>query len=146
MDTPITAHFDGQTIVPDEPVPFAAGQKLVVGPLTAATGNVGEDLPIESCDGDIRLKGHRISLGLFLEEYFRLKDPAAIQARFSTLEPFEIERLIEFVEANRPLMLVHAQAHTQLAETLFASMPKGPSLNELRQRAAALGISLKSES
>ncbi|HUE69790.1 MAG TPA: hypothetical protein VMP01_02780 [Pirellulaceae bacterium] len=145
MDTPISAHFDGQSIVSDEPVPFTAGQKLVVGPLPAAPGDVGEELPLESCDGDIRLKGHRISLGLFLEEYFRLKDPAAIQARFSTLEPAEIERLIEFVEANRPLMLVHAQAHTQFAKTLFASMPKGPSLDELRQRAAARGIPLKSE-
>ena len=145
MDSPITAHFDGQAIVPDEPVPFAAGQKLVVGAVPTSPDVAGEDLPIESCDGGIRVKGHRISLGLFLEEYFQLKDPAAIQARFSTLAPEEIERLIKFVEGNKPLMLVHLQAHRQFEETLYARMPRGPSVDELRQRAATRGIPLKSE-
>lgn len=144
FSTSIAAHFDGQSIVPDEPVPFAAGQKLIVDPMPAA-GTANDDLPIESCDGGIRIKGHRISLGLFLEEYFRLKDPAAIKARFSTLEADEIERLIKFVEANRPLMLVQAQAHTEHAELLDACGPRGPSLDELRQRAAERGISLKSD-
>ena len=141
--TPISAHFDGQSIVPDEPVLFAQGQKLIVEPMPAGPAN--DDLPIESCDGGIRIKGHRISLGLFLEEYFRLKDPAAIKARFSSLEAAEIERLIKFVEANRPLMLVQAQAHTEHAELLDACGPRGPSLEELRQRAAERGISLKSD-
>jgi hypothetical protein len=146
MDVPITAHFDGHSIVPDEPVPFAAGQKLVVGPLPAAGVATGEDLPVESCDGGIRVKGHRISLGLFLDEYFRLQDPAAIHARLSTLEPAEIDRLIKFVEANRALMLIHLQAHRQFEEELRTRLPQGPSLDELRQRAAARGMRLKSES
>src|SRR5687767_7867361 len=144
FSTPISAHFDGQSIVPDEPVTFAPGQKLIIEALPE-TESAREELPIESCDGDIRIKRHRISLGLFLEEYFRLPDPASIAARFSTLEAVEIERLIKFVEAHRPLMLLHAQAHTDQAELLYAFGSRGPSLEELRRRAAERGISLPSD-
>jgi hypothetical protein len=126
-------------------VPFAAGQKLLVEAIPPARTRSNDDLSIECCDGDICLKGHRISLGLFLEESFRLNDWAAVQARFSTLELAETDRLITLVEANGPLMLLHPQAQAQFEESLYAFQPCGPSPKELCQRAADRGIPLPSE-
>lgn len=137
MDTPITAHFDGQTIVPDEPVPFAAGQKLVVGSAPAA-----DALPVEFRDGNIRLKGSRISLAIFLDEFFRNRSPTALADRFGTIDPQQIAELVAFVEANEPFLRLYHQAEQEQAEGFFTEERRGPSLDALRQRAKERGINL----
>jgi hypothetical protein len=137
MDTPISAHFDGHYIVPDEPVPFAAGQKLIVGPTTPAN-----PLPVEFRDGNIRLKGSRISLAIFLFEFFRDRSPAALGERFSTIDSQQIAELIAFVEANEPFLRMYHDAEQEQAEAFFTQERRGPSLETLRQRAKERGINL----
>src|SRR5687767_6023041 len=69
FSTPISAHFDGQSIVPDEPVTFAPGQKLIIEALPE-TESAREELPIESCDGDIRIRGTASRSGFFWKNIF----------------------------------------------------------------------------
>jgi hypothetical protein len=137
MDAPISAHFDGQSIVPDGPVPFSAGQKLVVGSATAADAP-----PVEFRDGNIRLKVSRISLDIFLYEFFRDRSVDALASRFSTIDRQQIADLIAFVEANEPFLRMYHAAE-QWREEMFCSQERrGPSLETLRQRAKERGINL----
>lgn len=137
FSTPISAHFDGQSIVPDEPVPFAAGQKLVIGSASST-----DALPIEFRDGNIRIKGSRISLAVFLDEFFRDPSPAALADQFGTIDANQIASLVAFVQANEPFLRLYHEAEQQQAEAFFTAERRGPSLETLRQSAKESGINL----
>jgi len=94
---------------------------------------------LEEVDGEIRVKGHRISLYHVITAYNeKWISAAAMVFHYPTLSLFEIEKVLEFYHANQQAVLEYVAAYKEEMKRLEATFAKGPSRAELIARFEAM--------
>ena len=95
------------------------------------------DFLIDSPDGEIRLTGHRISLLHVVDRYNEGLTAEGIAVEYPTLSLAHIHKTLAFYLENRAESDAYvAKCHKEL-ERLVATLPRAPTLVELRQRLEA---------
>ena len=98
-------------------------------------------------DGSIRLAGHRIGLHIILEDQKeRGLNAEQIQARYDTLEPGFIDKVMAFCRDHQAEVDKYYQESQEIARQNYEAWKnsemsrRGPSREELRRRWAARGL------
>jgi uncharacterized protein (DUF433 family) len=95
------------------------------------------DSLIDQPDGEIRLKGHRLGLYDVVTFYKEGETVDELLQRYPTLSRPEIDAVIAFYEANRAEVDAYITGYEADLERLRATVPKEPSLAEMRKRLEA---------
>src|SRR5437016_3427043 len=92
------------------------------------------DFLYENEYGAIRIVGSRIDLLHVVDYYREGYTPELIAMDLPSLSLFTVERIVEFYENNREPIDAYVKRCNEKAEQLRASLPKGPTLEELKRR------------
>lgn len=98
------------------------------------------DLPelpplLERCgDGSVGIRGHRVSLHLFLDRLFAGDSSQQIHERFPSLPWETVDRLVSFARENESRLRAYYDREEAIYNLLSEIGPHGPTREELRTR------------
>ena len=150
MSITIAARYDGQVLVPDRPLSLAVGQLVTLeleeaSEVNTATDRLWKEFQLDTelsrqitcSDGLLTVRGTRITVKLILEFAEAGLEPTAIHERLPTTNLAVITRLAALAKCPSEALRHYLQSQREDDAVWFSPEHQGPSLEELRTRAAS---------